>query len=412
LPTEPGYRPQLTQLRADNQRHPADLVLVEGLEALGNTLEEVEECLGALEAMGSAVVPLKAEGQGPAEPQGQTWRVGLPLVGAVQDQQRRRQLRAGHARNRLKALPPPGKAPYGYRRGQERYLIDRTAAPVITAFANEFLLYGSLRGAVRFVEARFGKRISVSTGRRWLTHPVYRGDLQYQDGQVLRDTHAAILSRDEAAQIDRLLRRNSQLPPRTAGAPRSLAGLVSCQACGCPLRVSKTTVRGKAQTYLYLRPAACARSPRCRAIAYEEALHKIITQVCQDLPAAVAHLRSALPDGDANRPAAPRPLLQAQIQQKQSALAQLPALVATAVLDAETADLRQYKLRGEIAELEQRIAQLPPVNLQELSQSVSIPQFWLDLSEAERRFFFREFIRSIQIVRQGDDWQVELVFVF
>ena len=129
------------------------------------------------------------------------------------NRQRSRQLKAGHARNRLKTLPPPGKAPYGYRRGQERYIIDRMAAPVVTAFVEEFLLYGSLRGAVRFVERRFGKRISVSTGRRWLTHPVYRGDLQYGDGQVMRDTHAAIISRDAAAQIDRLLRRNSQLPP-------------------------------------------------------------------------------------------------------------------------------------------------------------------------------------------------------
>ena len=31
---------------------------------------------------------------------------------------------------------------------------------------------------------------------------------------------------------------------------------------------------------------------------------------------------------------------------------------------------------------------------------------------AERRFFFREFIRDIQIVRQGDDWRIELVLVF
>ncbi len=65
-----------------------------------------------------------------------------------------------------------------------------------------------------------------------------------------------------------------------------------------------------------------------------------------------------------------------------------------------------------MADLHQQLAQLPPVNLQELSQSVSIPQFWLDLSESERRFFFREFIRDIQILRQGDDWRIELVLVF
>jgi hypothetical protein len=312
----------------------------------------------------------------------------------------------------LNALPPPGKAPYGYRRGQERYLIDRTTAPVVSAFVNEFLLYGSLRGAVRFVETRFGKRISVSTGRRWLTHPVYRGDLHYQDGQVIRDTHRAIISRDEAAQVDRLLRRNSQLPPRTAGAPRSLAGLVRCQTCGCAMTVSNTTIRGKAQRYQYLRPSQCPRSPRCKAIAYDDALHQIILQICQDLPQAVARFQVSPSKAEAESMMSPAVTLKAQIQQKTAALAQLPALVDNGVLDAETADLRRYKLQGEIAGLAQQIAQLPPVNLQELSQSVAIPQFWLDLSEAERRFFFREFIRHIYIVRDGDDWRVELGLVF
>nr|WP_278003268.1 recombinase family protein [Nodosilinea sp. TSF1-S3] len=327
-------------------------------------------------------------------------------------QQRRLRLREGHARRRLQALPPPGKPPYGYRRGQGRYLIDRATAPVVTAFVNEFLLYGSLRGAVRFIEGKLGKRISVSTGRRWLTHPVYRGDLKYQDGQVLRDTHAAIISREEAAQIDRLLRRNRPLPPRTAAAPRSLAGLVICQACRQPLTISKTTPkntpRGQAKTYLYLRPSGCPKTPRCPALPYDEALNRIVAQICRELPQAVAQFTASIPPGAP----APGTGLQGEIAAKEAAIAQLPALEESGLLDAETLALRRYKLRGEISMLHQQLAQLPPVNLQELSQSVSIPQFWLDLSETERRFFFREFIREIQILRQENDWWVELVLVF
>ncbi|MGF1567959.1 MAG: recombinase family protein [Nodosilinea sp.] len=409
LPTEPGYRPQLTQFMADNQVNPADVLVVPGLEVLGDTLEDIENCVQALRRVGTAVV-VTADGSADALVAEQRDPLASLEAGvAVSDRQRRRRLREGHARNRLKALPPPGKAPYGYRRGQERYLIDRTAAPVITAFVNEFLLYGSLRGAVRFVEARFGKRIAVSTGRRWLTHPAYRGDLQYQDGQVMRDTHAAIISRDEAAQIDRLLRRNSKLPPRTAGAPRSLAGLVSCQTCGMALVISKTSVRGQNKHYLYLRPVGCPQVPKCRAIPYDEALQKIITQICQTLPQAVAQRQPILPPGVSGPPQA---RFQDQIEQRAAILAQLPNLVETGVLDPDTAALRRYKLRGELADLQQRLAQLPPVNLQELAQSVSIPQFWLDLSEAERRFFFREFIRDIRIIRQGEDWGVELMLVF
>jgi hypothetical protein len=140
----------------------------------------------------------------------------LKLLQQVQREQRSRRIRQGHAQNRVMALPPPGKAPYGYRRSKHRYVVDRSTAPVVKDFFEQFLLYGSLSGAVRYLAKRYGKKIAVSTGHRWLTNPVYRGDLAYQNGELVSDTHVAILSREEAAQIDRLLRRNRRLPPRTA----------------------------------------------------------------------------------------------------------------------------------------------------------------------------------------------------
>jgi hypothetical protein len=104
--------------------------------------------------------------------------------------------------------------------------------------------------------------------------------------------------------------------------------------------------------------------------------------------------------------------LNLQIAQNEGILAQLPALTATGVLDSETADLRAYKLRVEISQLRSRLAALPPVNLQAIAQAVSIPQFWNDLSESERRFYFREFIRHIEIMRQDQEWWLKLIFIF
>jgi hypothetical protein len=70
-------------------------------------------------------------------------------------------------------------------------------------------------------------------------------------------------------------------------------------------------------------------------------------------------------------------------------------------------------LRAEIANLEAKIAQLPPVNLQTIAATVSIPQFWLDLSESERRFYFREFINRIELIRtDAKSWDLQLVFIF
>ena len=49
----------------------------------------------------------------------------LKLLQKIHQETNSRRLRQGHARNRFKALPPLGKVPYGYRRGKDRYLLDR-----------------------------------------------------------------------------------------------------------------------------------------------------------------------------------------------------------------------------------------------------------------------------------------------
>lgn len=315
-------------------------------------------------------------------------------------------IKEGHARNRLKALPPPGRAPYGYKRGKERYTIDRATAPIVKDFFEQFLLYGSLRGAVRYISQRYGKKISTSTAQRWLIHPVYRGDLGYQDGEVVRDTHTPLISREEAAQIDRLLRRNRRLPPRTAGTPRSLAGLVFCQTCGSKTIVTQVTRKGKGEVYLYLRPKDCAQksetTPGCPGLQYDRVLEQVIQEICNTLPPAVAQL----PSGETGA----KQSLETAIEKQEQILERIAELYQQGILDDASTQLRTRSLRQEIATLRSQLEQLPPVNLQELVQAVAIPQFWQDLSESERRFFFREFIRRIDFdpVRQT----LQLSFVF
>jgi DNA invertase Pin-like site-specific DNA recombinase len=404
-----GGRQQLLQLLDECFAEPADYLLIQRLEELGDSLEEIGDRLTQIEAMGVQIIATEqsySSSQLIDSTTGTNIQTSLlQLLGEIQREANSRRLRQGHARNRLKALPPPGKAPYGYRRGKDRYILDRSTAPVVKEFFEQFLLYGSLRGSVRYLEKKYGKKISVSTGRRWLTNPIYRGDLSYQNGEVISDTHSAILNREEAAQIDRLLRRNRRLPPRTASAPRSLAGLVVCGECESHMNVTSVTQHRRDKAYLYLRPISCPKRPKCRAIAYEKVLLQTIQTICQELPRAVAGMNVPNLDGV-------KQSLTSQITKNQDILAQLPTLTASGVLDSETADLRAYKLRTEISQLRSRLAALPPVNLKAIAQAVSIPQFWSDLSESERRFYFREFIQQIKINRQDKSWQLQLIFIF
>lgn len=395
-----GKRVELQQLIRDCQTQAVNYLLIRRIEELGDSVEQISDRISELHSLGVKIITIEQ-----SDFAFNHLKDLLQLLPAIQKEQHSRRIRQAHAKRRISTLPPPGKAPYGYRRGKDKYVLDRSTSPVVKDFFENFLLYGSLRGAVRYLAQKYGKKISVTTGRRWLTNPVYRGDTAYLNGAVVANTHVAIVSREEAAQVDRLLRRNRRLPPRTASAPRSLAGLVVCQECNSPMTVVRVTTPRQAGEYLYLRPPNCPKRPKCRSIVYNQVLEQTIASICRDLPLAVAKMN--FPQLDTVKSSCSD-----AIASKQEILAQLPNLIATGILDAETSQLRNYKLRTEISELQAKLATLPPVNLGSVAQAVSIPQFWLDLSEAERRFYFREFIRQIQLIRQDDSWSLQIIFVF
>ncbi len=404
-----GKRQQLQQLIKDCEEKTPNYLLIRRLEELGETVKDVSDRLTQLESLGIQIIATEQNYTSSHFKTGNSVEILNNLGKIFQEinvNQHRRQLQKGHAKNRINALPPPGKAPYGYRRGKERYILDRSTAPVIKDFFDRFLLLGSLRGTVRYLEKRYGKKISVSTGHRWLTNPVYRGDLAYKNNEVISDTHTPIISREEAAQIDRLLRRNRQLPSRTASAPRSLAGLVVCQKCQSSMKITQVKTRDRKKEYLYLRPQNCLLKPKCKGIPYKDILTKTIEHICQYLPPTVSQL--SLPNIDQLKQE-----FQDSINQKQEIINQLPTLMEKGILDAETVQFRRYNLYQEIAQIRDKLEQLPPGNLNIIVKAVSLPRFWQDLSEAERRFYFREFIHQIQVIPIAPKiWDLELVFVF
>ncbi len=400
-----GQRQQLQELIRDCQQQPPEYLIIRHLQELGDNITEICEHLNQLEALGIEVIATQQNYR--SSESSINFKTNLAeLLQDIETNKYRRRLQQGHAKNRLKNLPPPGKAPYGYRRGKEKYIIDKSTAPVVKDFFEQFLLFGSLRGAVRYLAKRYGKKISPSTGYKWLTNPVYRGNLKYKNREIITNTHGAIINQEEAAQIDRLLRRNSILAPRTASANRSLAGLVSCDVCQFTMTISRVTQRNKKQEYLYLRCHQCPKTPKCKAINYQEILDITINKICQELPIAVnqliEHQQNNLPHN-----------IFETLAQKQEILDQVKKLEQQEILDPETAALRSYKLQQEIAELKGQIAQLPPPNLPAIANTVSLPQFWFDLSEVERRFYFREFIKKILIIRSAtNQWDLKLVFIF
>ncbi len=388
-----GSRSYLEKLHALIQEHQVEIVYLRRLEDAGDTLAQVHSFLSMCQSAGTTIQLVTATGS-LIPPDSATW---IQLLSDLPSAVQRRQALNTHAQNRLNLKPPPGSPPFGYRREQDRYVLDRRQAAIVKDFFNHFLLYGSLRAAVRHLDQNHRKKISVATGRRWLTHPVYRGDLHYNDGNTLRNTHAPILSREEAAQIDRWIRRNQSVPRRSASAPRSLSGLIFCRDCGQGLRILQVTQRQRRMTYLYLRCSTCGYS-----LNYNDVLQQMIETICRILPERIEGINS---DGlDQARRG-----IDAELNQNDAILKQLENLQKSGILDESVIRQQRYQIEAAQSRLLDRLNQLPPQGLEELTQTLSIEPFWQDLTESERRSYFREFIRSAQIDPQGS---LDITFSF
>jgi len=111
-----GDRQQWEQLLAESQLNPPDSLVVRRWDELGESMQAVSDRLAALERLGIALIVLEesTDPQSPAPMRSQMIQA-CQRMQAAQGQR----IQQGHARNRIKTLPPPGKAPYGYRRGKD-----------------------------------------------------------------------------------------------------------------------------------------------------------------------------------------------------------------------------------------------------------------------------------------------------
>jgi len=217
-----GKREEL-QLVRDAQAEPAQYLLIRRLEELGDSLQEVSDRVTELEALGVQLLieqPYNSS-QLRQDPYCNIRTDCSSLFQEIQRDQRSRQSAKGTpaialcSATRESALRLPTR--------QDKYVLDRSAPQESRIFLNS-PLWLSAR-AVRYLAQKYGKKISVSTGRRWLTNPVYRGNTAYQNGQVISIPCADHL-REEAAQVDRLLRRKS--PATSYCQCTSFFGWISC----------------------------------------------------------------------------------------------------------------------------------------------------------------------------------------
>lgn len=406
-----GERKELKKLLKDCYKKPPNYFLIRSLSELGNSLKEVTEVMAKIEEFNIEIISIE-ENYNTSKfrviKDKKTKNLFIYICQEIEQKIQKIKLKKAHGNNRLKILPPPGKAPFGYIRGKDNYVVNRSTIFIVREFFDRFLLYGSLADSVRYIEEKFNKKIALSTAHYWLKNPIYRGDLAYKNQEIIPDTHTAIITREESAQIDRILKSHRLVKPRSASANYALAGLVKCEQCSSSLRISHINKKKYQDKYLYLIPSQCPRKIICKALKYQEVFDKTINKICEQLPLLTQNFQAPNPQFIKRQ-------LEEQIEEKEKNLLTISQLIKNDILDEETGSIRNYKIHQEIGKIKQKIAQLPPDNLTKISTALSNPQFWNDLSSAECRFYLREFVKIIKIIpinENNKNWQITLDFIF
>lgn len=382
-------RPRLLALIQQYSLVPGTQVITPAWDRLGDSLAAIYHVQQALKHAGITLIVTHGK------------ELDWMQVNQIKKYLHQRSIRLGRIQAQSQHRPPPGRIPYGYQWGENGYIPDPQTEPIVRAFFDHFLLYGSVQAAVDFLAKNYHKHITLTTAIRWLSSPVYRGHTQTKHQPLQRHTHPALLSPESAAQIDRIRQRNQRVSHRSASAPYALAGMVRCTQCQSIWRVNFVSRKYKQNTYRYLTASACPRRPSCSGVPYEPFWQAVLTHLCPQLMELFAQ---PLPFS------AIKQTLQQQIQQKQELLAKLDELKQQGILDELTVQIRAVTLQTELNQMQNQLAQLPPVNLQEIAQTASLPEFWLDLSPAEQRVYLREFLDHIEIESQGHQYRVRLVF--
>ncbi|HIK36509.1 MAG: recombinase family protein [Geminocystis sp.] len=405
-----GDRRQLRKLIEDCQNEKPDCLMVSSLASLGDNLEEVEGIITHLESLGVEIIAAN-EGYKTSDfkvVDTPTKRNKLREIWKqIEKELQRRKLILSHAIRKMETLPPPGRAPFGYIRGNKGYMIDPVNAPIIREFFRVFLLSGSLRRSVKYLEEKYQKKISPSTAKNWLKNPVYRGDLLYNKNTIVSDTHPPIITRQESAQIERLLRNNKKFAPKSVSSKHCLAGLLKCKSCQCPLRVNPVSNKTKGYSYLYLTPTNCPKNKPCKSLSYNSVLTRLIETIC--------NLFEAIKETETERDKIEetRNIEREEIKKIKEKLEVIRRLEDEGVLEEEEAKKITYRLREKMSKMQQKINQMPPNTLGVIAKNLSNPQLWHDLSNSERRFYLREFIDTIEVnMGENHDDKLELNLVF
>jgi site-specific DNA recombinase len=306
-----------------------------------------------------------------------------------------------------KSKRAPGIVPFGYIRDQEQYLAnknnyfdtDLTVWEVAKDIINTFLIIGTIRGTVRELVKKYGKRKSDNKFtnadfprenglKYWLLNPVIRGHIGYfyrdreKETILIPNNHEALISNAEYIEIKKLI----QLAKRAerTGERKPLAGLVYCGICGAKYKSYKN--RGNIIRWycsdIHSPLPACIKSPAARNEYLEE---KVIEELIN---------RAEI-------------LNTTQIQPSRAVKETPEILQLKETINSLIIIPQNPAITNAISNLESQIAQLKAAQLESLESQHQLKddlikafqdkEFWLSRDNETKRRTFRRFVSKVVV---------------
>lgn len=133
-----------------------------------------------------------------------------------------------------------GKAPYGYKKNENKFEINKNQANVVKFIFNS---YKSGMGAEGIANALFKEKL-VSSDESWdatkifriIKNKAYTGTytVNFKDGENIEipDTYPVIIPEDLFNQVNELREKKKLLHPRAKSSSRLFTGVLKCSCCG------------------------------------------------------------------------------------------------------------------------------------------------------------------------------------
>lgn len=304
-------------------------------------------------------------------------------------------------RDQRKASHPP----FAYRIHQARHVLDTQPALCRLAdrqtysraqlgrwLVEQYLTLSSLNKTSKLFAETFGwVALNPSALRRWLTSPVLQGDLVYfpksENPEIHRNIHEPLITREEAARIERMIRQNKKIGGFGARAVKyPLSGLVKCQECGGGCVVANGS-QGRKKYYLCAkaRGGGCTKRGGCPAEEIEAA---VIKALCSRAIAIVGKV--AEPEIEPEFEALP------EVQEVRSQLATLEAMPFNPAIEKAKRDLLdqiediRFRRQAKKIQSDEGLAEI-------LIEAGNSPKYWRSLPNRPKRQIYQELIDRIVI---------------